>query len=123
MEDAGPVRIKAKVEALEVYVRCGVSAEERALPQALRVDMEYDYEARGDDDISGVVDYGLLLEGVAQVLEREEFRLLETGACIAGEYVLERFPRVRQVTICVTKLRVPVARTVSGASVEATFVR
>ena len=119
----GSHAFRAKVEGLLVHVRCGVSTEERALPQTLRVDLEYVYEARGDDDISVVVDYGLLLEGVAQALEREEFHLLEAGARKVGEHVLQEFPAVRRLTVIVTKLRVPVARTVSGVSVEATFRR
>ena len=64
---------RARVEALEVHVRCGVSEEERALPQTLLINLEYAYEAGGEDDIAGVVDYGLLIEGVAKALEREEF--------------------------------------------------
>ncbi len=122
-EDARTLTVKARVKEIEVHVHCGVSAEERALPQALRVDLEYVYEARGVDDVSGVVDYGVLLEGVARALERAEFQLLETGARMVGEHVLGRFPAVRQVTVTVTKVRVPVARAVSGVSVEATFVR
>ena len=65
---------------LEVHVPRGMSAEERALSRTFLVDLEYVYEAQGDDDISGVVDYDVLLEGAAQVLEREELRLLETEA-------------------------------------------
>jgi dihydroneopterin aldolase len=115
--------VRARIEALEIHVRCGVSIEERALPQLLRVDLEYLYEAQGADGISGVVDYSILLEEVAQVLEQEEFRLLETGTRRVGEHILDKFPTVWEVTVTVTKLRVPVARTVSGVSVEATFSR
>lgn len=117
------VLFQGRVEALEVHVRCGVSDEERALPQTLLVDLEYAYEALDTDDVSGVVDYGVLLEEVAGALEREEFRLLETGARRAGEHVLVRFPAVLVVTVTVTKPRVPVDRVVSGVSVEATFRR
>jgi dihydroneopterin aldolase len=40
MEDMQPVKVRAKVKALAVHVHCGVSAEERALPQTLLVDLE-----------------------------------------------------------------------------------
>lgn len=119
--DASPFR--ARVEALEVHVRCGVSEAERALPQPLLVDLEYSYEAAGEDDISSVVDYGVLLEGAARVLESEEFELLETGARRVGEHVLGAFPAVREVVVSVTKVRVPVARSLSGVRVSATFRR
>ena len=113
----------AKVEKLEVHVRCGVSVEERAVPQTLLVNLEYSYEANDEDDIAGMVDYGLLVEGAAQVLERDEFMLLETGVRMLGEYVLGTFPTVREVSVSVTKPRVPVARSLSGVSVSATFRR
>jgi dihydroneopterin aldolase len=60
---------------------------------------------------------------VAGLLEREEFRLLETGARMVGERILDESPAVREVTVAVTKLCVPVEREVSAVSVEATFGR
>jgi len=122
-EDAPSMTFRGRVQALEVHVRCGVTDEERTLPQALLVDLAYAYEARAADDVSGTVDYGVLLEEVAQVLERQEFRLLETGARRVGEHVLETFPAVREIAVTVTKPRVPVARSLSGVSIRATFRR
>ncbi len=122
-EAEGTFLFRARVEALEVHVHCGVSEEERALPQTLLVDLDYSYEAGGEDDIASVVDYGLLLEGVVRTLEREEFELLETAARMVGEHVLSTFPEVREVTVSVTKPRVPVARSLSGVSVSAAFRR
>ena len=114
---------RGRVQALEVHARCGVSDEERALPQTLLVDLAYVYEARPDDDLSGTVDYGALLEEAARSLEGEEFRLLETGARRVGERVLQTFPGVREISVTVTKPRVPVSRSLSGVSVRAMFRR
>ncbi len=114
---------RARVEGLAVQARCGVADEERATPQPLRVDLDYLYEAREGDDLSNTVDYGTIIESVAGLLEREEFRLLETGARMVGERVLDEAPAVREVTVAVTKLCVPVEREVSAVSVEATFGR
>lgn len=122
-EEAPPMTVRARVEGLEVHVRCGVSQEERALPQALLVDLQYVYDARPSNGLPGVVDYGALMEEAARALEREEFMLLETGARRIGARVLERFPAVREVAVAVTKPRVPIARTVSGVSVRAVFRR
>ena len=116
-------RFRARVNGLVVHVRCGVSGEERALPQALRVDLDYSYEAEVADDLAGTADYGALVEGVAELLEREEFKLLETGVRRIGDHVLNEFPTVAEVTVSVTKLKVPVARTLSGVSVSAIFRR
>ena len=117
------VSFRARVEGLLVHVRCGVSEEERALPQALQVDLDYSYEAEAADDLAGTADYGALVEGVAELLEREEFKLLETGVRRIGDHVLNEFSAVAEVTVSVTKLKVPVARTLSGVSVSATFRR
>jgi dihydroneopterin aldolase len=75
------------------------------------------------DQLAGTVNYGAIIEGVAGVLKNEEFRLLEKGVRRVGEHVLSGFPAVREVTVRVAKLRVPVARTVSGVSVEVAYRR
>lgn len=115
--------VRARVEGLLVHARCGVTEEERALPQALRVDLEYTYRAGEGDELNDTVDYGTVLDHAAGLLEREEFKLLETGMRRVGEHVLESFPEIWELTVRVTKLNVPVARTVSGVSVEAIFRR
>jgi dihydroneopterin aldolase len=112
---------RTRVEGLVVHARCGVTDEERDVPQALRIDLDYLYEA--GEDLLGAVDYGAVVESVAGLLERKDFRLLETGARMVGEQVLGSFPPIREVTVSVTKLEVPIAREVSKVSVEATFVR
>ena len=114
---------RARVEGLMVNVRCGVTEEERATSQPLRVDLSYLYDAEEGDELSKTVDYGTIIEGVAALLEREEFKLLETGVCMVGGYVMDGFSSLREVTVAVTKLNVPTHREISGVSVEATFGR
>ena len=112
-----------RVEGLMIQAHCGVTEEERAMPQSLRVDLRYSYEVGEGEGLSNTANYSAVIEGVVGLLEREEFRLLETGARMVGEHVLGRFPSVREVTITITKPKVSVAREVSGVSVEATFSR
>jgi dihydroneopterin aldolase len=114
---------RARVEGLVVEAHCGVTDEERAKLQPLRVDLDYSYRVGEGDDLYGTVDYGTIIEGIASLVEREEFRLLETGARMVGEYVLNRFQSVWEVNVTVSKLQVPVAHVLSGVSVEATFRR
>ena len=115
--------VRARVEGLLVHVRCGVTDEERALPQALRVDLEYTYRAGEGDEIDQIVDYGAVLRDAAELLEREEFRLLETGTRRVGKHILESFPEIWEVNVRITKPNVPVTQTVTGVSIEATFSR
>lgn len=81
MEDTQPVKVRAKVKALAVHVHCrserrGASLASDA-PRGPGVRLR---STRRRRYISGVVHYGVLLEGVVQVLEREEPQLLEVGA-------------------------------------------
>ena len=62
------------------------------------------------------------------VLAQEEaFRLghgyLGADTCFSVTCALGEFPPVREVTLRITKLQVPVDHEVSGISVEAAFVR
>ncbi len=114
---------RARVEGLVVKAHCGVTDEERVRTQTLRVDLDYLYEAGEGDELSETVDYGAMIEGVAELLERNEFKLLEAGARMVGEYVLDGLSPVREVTVSVAKLNVPIKREVSEFSVEATFSR
>ena len=114
---------RARVDGLVVKAHCGVTDEERAWTQTLRVDLDYLYEAGEGDELSETVDYGAMIEGVAELLERKEFKLLEAGAQMVGEHVLDGFLPVREVTVSVAKLNVPIEREVSEFSVEATFGR
>lgn len=115
--------MRARVEGLLIHAHCGVTVEERASRQTLQVDLEYTYQAGEGDEIEQTIDYGGVLRGVAEVLEQEEFKLLETGVRRVGKHVLSGYPEIREINVRVTKLNVPVAQTVSGVSVEATFSR
>ena len=114
---------RARVEGIMVNARCGVTEEERATTQPLRVDLSYLYDAEKGDELSKTVDYGSIIEGVTALLEKEEFKLLETGVCMVGGYVMDGFSSLQEVTVAVTKLNVPTHREVSGVSVEVTFGR
>ena len=48
--------IRARAAGLVVRARCGVTDEELALPQALRVDLDYLYEAGEGNDLYGALD-------------------------------------------------------------------
>jgi len=110
---------RVKVKALAVHVHRGVSAEERALPQSLLVDLDYVYEAQGDDDISPR--WCTTASSLRELCKSPSVRSLNFWRRGLREHVLKMFPEVRQVTVSVTKPQVPVTRTVSRVSFEATF--
>ena len=71
------------IERLEFRVRCGVTAEERARPQPLAIDVELDcaLEAAGQsDNLVHTVDYAKVARRVVEVGTTRDFRLLEAMA-------------------------------------------
>jgi ATP-dependent Clp protease ATP-binding subunit ClpA len=96
---------RAQVMAFEVQMRYGTLGEAVVpqTPQTVSVELDYTYTAQKTGEaLLGTVDPSDLREGVARVLAGEEFVLLETGLVRAGEYILEEFPMVREITVSVT---------------------
>jgi dihydroneopterin aldolase len=110
MKDTQPVKVRTKVKALDVNVHRGVSAEERALPQTLLVDLEYVYEAQGDDDISP--GWCTTASSLRELCKSSSARSPNFWRRGLREHVLKVLPEVRQVAVSVTKPQVPVSRTV-----------
>jgi dihydroneopterin aldolase len=100
---------RGQVLEFEVQVRYGTLGEAIVpqTPQTVSVELDYTYTAQKiGDALLGTVDPNDLREGVARVLAGEEFVLLEAGLVRAGEYMLEEFPTVREITVSVTVPRV-----------------
>lgn len=100
--------------------RHGVSAEERAFPQLLEVDLvlEADLAPAGrSDDVADTIDYGPVIEIARGVVERNSFRLLEALAAALADKVLLLTP-ASAVTVAVRKLAVPVEADLDWAQVR-----
>ena len=70
-------------------------------PQTLSVDLDYVYAVPDTEVASRAVNHEDLLTGVAEILETQEFRSVETGIWRAAEHVLETFSAIREITISV----------------------
>ena len=100
--------------------RHGVSAEERAFPQLLELDLilEADLAPAGrSDDVADTIDYGPVIEIARGVVERNSFRLLESLAAALADKVLLLTP-ARAVTVSVRKLAVPVEADLDWAEIR-----
>ena len=98
----------------------GVSAEERALPQLLEVDLEVALDlsaAAASDDLSDTLDYGELVEVCRRAVEMGTQRLLEAVAGAIADDVMRR-RGVRSVTVRVRKPAVPIDADLDFAQVE-----
>lgn len=101
--------------------RHGVSAEERALPQLLEVDVEIELDlahASRSDELADTVDYGPLIDLAREVVEHEQQRLLEGVAGAIADRALAAAPRIERITVRVRKLAVPVEADLDFAQVE-----
>ncbi len=99
--DAAP-RIAATAQRillsdLTLPCRIGVTEEERAERQRLRINIKLEIhpEPPGEDKITEVVDYGALVAGIRNVCAEAEFRLLES---LAGQIARACFFDARVLT-------------------------
>ena len=86
----------------------GVTAEERAEPQPIEVDVEMALDlqpAGSEDELERTADYGRAYELCREVVESASFRLLEAIAEGIAHELLAAYPTVREVTVRVRKMR------------------
>jgi dihydroneopterin aldolase len=106
--------------------RHGASAEERAYPQPLEVDLEVDADlsaAAGSDALADTIDYGPLIDICRAVVEERSFHLLEAICGAIAEGVLAAAPKGTAVTVRVRKLAVPVDADLDFAQLQLRFER
>ena len=113
------------INDLRVKARVGVSDEERSVPQdvLITVEIAVDLSTPGrTDDLTDTVDYGELVESIAELVETTETRLLESLAeRIIAQIATNR--AVAGVSVQIVKDDPPVARDLRSAGVrlERTF--
>ena len=89
--------------------RHGVSLEERLEPQPIEVDVliPADLRAAGtSDELAQTVDYGAVFARVAEIVEKQSFRLLEALAETIAQAVLADV-KVDEVEVAVRKPKAP----------------
>jgi dihydroneopterin aldolase len=112
---------RIELRDLRVMGRHGVLDEEkeRAQPFALDIVAWVDTSAAQRSDALGdTVDYGLLAEKAAEVVERHTFQLLEALAGRLADALLIVDPRLEAVEVTVRKLRPPLALDIGSTGVR-----
>ena len=110
------------LHAMSFAGRHGVSAEERADPQPIEVDVEMvmDLRAAGtEDDLERTADYSRAYDIAREVVESASFHLLEAIAEAIAHEILTEYPRLREVSVRVRKMRLR-GRKLGYAGVEVT---
>jgi len=94
------------LRSLQVDCIVGVYEHERRQPQTviLDIDLDYDFAAAADsDDIADALDYDRVASGVAELLQRRAFQLIETMAEETAAMLLARLAQVQRVRLDIRK--------------------
>jgi len=113
------------VERLQFQGRCGVTSEEREVPQPMAVDLELEYPAEhaaATDDIAHAVDYAKVVKRLLQLASTERFVLVEAFAERLTGALLEEFP-ISAVRLWLRKLKPPLADVAGSVGVRLERVR
>ena len=101
------------IQQLEFHGKCGVTEEERIVPQPIAVNATLDYplssfpQAANTDQLSQAIDYAQVVEQITTVGTGSPYQLLETMAERMIERIFETFPTSR-VRLEVKKTHPPV---------------
>ena len=100
------------LRSFRVMAYCGVLDEEQARRQPFEINAEVvaDLRVAGkSDDLNDTINYGVLGEQIAELVENSRFALLEYFAQQVAELLLND-AKASQVTVEILKLRPPMAQ-------------
>lgn len=109
------------IHALELFAHHGVLPLEQELGQHFLLDLQLGLclrEAGKSDRLEDTVNYAAVIETVTQVFTGERFALLERAAQAVCDALLERYPIIETVRICLQKPDAPVPARFACVSVE-----
>ncbi|MBK6420493.1 MAG: dihydroneopterin aldolase [Ignavibacteria bacterium] len=110
----------------EFFAFHGVREEERNLGGRFQVDVDVWYDtmkAVVSDDLSDTVNYEEVLFLVNEHMNGEPCELIETLSFDMASAIIDRFVAVRQTTVRVRKLNVPIQQVLDHVEAEITVVR
>jgi dihydroneopterin aldolase len=105
-----------------VMAYCGVLPEEQARRQPFEINAEVvaDLQDAGQsDDLNDTINYGILGDTIAELVETGRFALLEYFAQQVADLLLAD-PRASEVTVEILKLRPPMAQDLAASGVRIT---
>lgn len=98
--------VRIRIHDLEAWCRVGVPDTERARPQRLLFDIEFDAAAGQADDISATVDYFAVAQIALGTAESRPRKLIETLARDILDALAAQFP-IADASVRVRKFSVP----------------
>ena len=110
---------RIKLTGIEVLGKHGVYTSEKFSEQPFVIDLDCVLDrGTGADDLETTVDYGLLAEQVAAVVESDSVDLIETLADKIAAECLARHPIIKRITVTVHKPEAPISVPVRDAAVQ-----
>ena len=94
------------LKGLRIDCVVGVSPFEREPSQPIIMDIEIDYDvtaAASSDEVGDAVDYDRVAEGIAELVERREFYLIEAMAEETADMLLTQHASAQRVRVEVRK--------------------
>ena len=100
------------LKGLVMHAHHGVMKHEARLGQRFVVDLELTLDlskAAASDRLADTISYATVAEEAERAFTARSFKLLEAVAGALCETILETFPRVEEVRVCVHKPHAPIA--------------
>ena len=113
--------MKIRLNEMIFYGYHGVEPEERKLGQRFIVDFTYETDIRNDQKIHHIdetVDYSRVYEIIKNVMENDEYHLLENCANSLLDNVLDWFPKITKAKVRIQKPSVPINGTLKSVEIE-----
>jgi dihydroneopterin aldolase len=114
------------ITGLQTYGYHGLVAEERQLGQKFLFGVRATLASAHthlDDGLEASVRYELLIEEIERISDAAKFRTLEALGETVARTLLDRFGRIRSVTVVVSKASPPMPQTIGSVSVEISLER
>ena len=115
-----PVSDVIRIEGIEAFGYHGVFPQEKREGQTFLVDVDIETsfdEAIAHDDVAYTVDYGVVAERVAEIIQGEPADLIET-VCDRIVTMVLSFERVKATRVTIHKPQAPISVPFAGVSVS-----
>lgn len=110
-----------KLEQLKFYAHHGVTSEERKIGGEYLVNVsmivELDKSSYKDDKLDGTIDYSKIYDIIKNEMKISS-NLLEHLAYRIKQAIITKYDKVKDTTICITKINPPMQADCKGATIE-----
>lgn len=114
------------IRGLALHAFHGVLPYEAKVGQTFKLDLVISVDlsaASRTDKLADTIDYGMLVDFVAEVFRSKRYRLIEAAAGGVANAILDRYPRISEVQVTVHKPHAPIAASFEDVGITITRSR